>query len=509
MKYFPEIIRILENFRERRTDTVDTDFRAQTKNKEFLLYDGIRSGKFPNDIEAADELYEVPPTDTRYSSMKNRLKVRMLNSLFHLNWRRAGFSESAQAFYVSHRFTLIVQIMNALGARRAAKHLAERTLRIAQKFEITDVALSMVILLRKTAGVTARSTEFDHYDSMMKQLFRSYQEELLSEEYYDRIGIIFQRHAGTSAKYADQFDSYETELRPLLNAHSTYTFRLNYYRILVVSSNATNRHAQVIEGARQGIAFLDSFPMILQKERKGEFWLFQLKSYLGIRNFKKAQEAADECNALFNKGSNNWFAFAEWNFYLLMTTLRFEEANTLYSEITTHPRFAAQGDILQDYFEIYKFYLTFALKTLPEYKQQEKPVRFNFEAMLRRSDDAKRDKPGMNMALRFAQIIQLFDIQAYDKIDDLIEPMQVYRTRYIAANSTQQSTIFFRLLKIMVKYSYEYKRCLRMGAKLHEQLKSDAFENVDPNQEVQILPYAWLWEWMLERMKERSSGIKR
>lgn len=53
MKYFPEIIRILENFRERRTDTVDTDFRAQTENKEFLLYDGIRSGKFPNDNEAA------------------------------------------------------------------------------------------------------------------------------------------------------------------------------------------------------------------------------------------------------------------------------------------------------------------------------------------------------------------------------------------------------------------------------------------------------------------------
>ncbi len=48
-----------------------------------------------------------------------------------------------------------------------------------------------------------------------------------------------------------------------------------------------------------------------------------------------------------------------------------------------------------------------------------------------------------------------------------------------------------------------------MGAKLHEQLKSETFENVDPSQEVQILPYAWLWDWMLERMKERSSGSKR
>jgi hypothetical protein len=509
MKYFPEIVRILENFRERRTDTVDTDFRAQAENKEFLLYDGIRSGKFPNDREAADELYEVPPTDTRYSSMKNRLKVRMLNSLFHLNLRRAGYSESAQAQYSAHRAVYIIQILRMLGARRAAQHIAERTLHVAQKFAITDVTLSMLIFLRGHAGNMARPNEFDHYDKLLKKMFQAYEAELLSIEYFDRIGIIFQRYSGNISKYADQFEAYEAELHPLLNENSTFTFRLHYYRILTLSRNAFNRHAEVIEGARQGIVFLESFPLLLQKAQLGEFWLYQLTSYLGIRNFEGAQNAANECAALFNKGSNTWFAFTESYFYLLMTTLRFEEANTLYTEVTTHARFGTQSDILQAQFEIYKFYLTFALKTLPDYRPAEKPVRFNFDAMVRRADDAKRDKPGMNMALRLAQIIYLFDIQAYDQIDDLIEPMQNYRTRYIKASSTEQSTIFFRLIKIMVKYSFEYKRCLRMGSKLHEQLITEHFENVDPNQEVQILPYAWLWEWMLERMKERSSGSKK
>jgi hypothetical protein len=509
MKYFPEIIRILENFRERRTDTVDTDFRAQTENKEFLLYDGVRSGKFPNDIEAADELYETSPTDTRYSSMKNRMKVRMLNSLFHLNLRRAGYSEYAQAYYAAHRGELIVHILFRLGARRAGTHLAERTFRLAQKFALTDVALAMAVWLRNQAGKTALLHEFDHYDKILKQLSRAYQDELLSEEYFDRIGIIFQRYSGTISKYADQFEDYEAELRSHLNENSSYTFRLNYYRVLIVSRNASNRHTDVIKGAQEGIVFLESFPTLLQKQQLAEFWLYQLISYLGIRDFEGAQEAADSCASLYNPGSNNWFAFSESYFYLLMTTLRFQEANKLFDEVTNHPRFGAQGDILREHFEIYKFYLNFALKTLPGYDPKEKPVRFNFDGMLRRADDAKSDKPGMNMVLRFAQIIHLFDIQAYDKIDDLIEPLQIYRTRYIKASNTEQSTIFFRLLKIMVKYSYEYKRCLRMGSKLHEELKTGHFENVDPNQEIQILPYAWLWEWMLERMKERSPLSRR
>ncbi len=509
MKYFPEIIRILEKFRERRTDTVDTDFRAQTENKEFLLYDGIRTGKFPNDNEAADELYEVSPTDTRYSSMKNRLKVRMLNSIFHLNLRRAGYSEAAQALYAAQRLALIVQIMTILGARRAAKHLAERTLHIAEKFAISDVALAMAIRLRKDAGITARPNEFERYDKLVKKLFRAYESELLSTEYFDRIGIIFQRYSGDVAKHAEQIEAFETELRPLLNQDSTYTFRLNYYRVLVVSLNASNRHSELIKGAGEGIAFLESFPKLLQKQQLAEFWFYQLNSYIGIRNFEGADEAVKECAALYNKGSNNWFSFSEQYFYLLMTTLRFHEADALYTEVTTHTRFGAQGDILQEHFEIFKFYLTFALKTLPDYKPAAQPAKFNFEAMVRRADDAKRDKPGMNMALRFAQIIHLFDIQAYDKIDDLIEPIQNYRTRHIKASYTEQSTLFFRLIKIMVKYSFEYKRCLRVGSKLHEQLKNGSFLNVDPNQEIQILPYAWLWDWMLERMKERSPASQR
>ncbi len=509
MKYFPEIIRILENFRERRTETVDTDFRGQTDNKEFLLYDGIRSGIFPNDSEAAEALYESPLTDTRYSSTKNRLKVRILNSLFHLNLRRAGFSESAQAFYLTHRNIFIVDVLMGLGAFSVAKNIAEKNLHLAQKFALTDVALAMVIALRRQASNMGRAKEFDHYNLLVKQFARAYQDELLSNEYTDRIAMIFRRYIGDHSKFAAQFEAYETELRGLLNETSTYTFRLNYYRIVVRARQASGRLAEVIEGARQGIAFLESYPELLQKERVADFWLYQLNSYRDIQNFEGAREAAEKCEVLYNKGSNGWFSFMESNYYLLMNTLRFEEANALYSEVTVHARFDVQGEIYNERFEIYKFFLHLALETLPGYKPPEKPLRFNFDAMVRRADELKHDKPGMNMVLRFAQVLHLFDQHNYDPIDDLMEPIQNYRTRYIRASSTEQSTIFFRLLKIMVKYSYDYKDCLRMGSKLHTRLKTETFENVDPEQEVQILPYAWLWDWILERMKERESGSKR
>lgn len=509
MKYFAEIIRILDRFRERRTETVDTDFRSQSDNKEFLFYDGIRSGAFPNDFEASDALYQSPPTDSRYSSMKNRLKVRMLNSIYHLNLRRAGYSEAAQAGYAAHKGAMTVQVFLVLGAHKVSKHLAEKTFKIADKYEITEIKFPMAVLLRQLASYMAKPKDFEIWNDRLKEIQRVYHEELLSWEYYDRILIIFWKYAGNLERFSKQFLEYEADLRKILHQQSTYTFRLNYYRVLVLSRQAANRHAEVIESAKVALDFLESYPKLLQKGRLGEFWLYQFMSYIGIQKFQEAEEAGKRTILYLNEGSNSWFSYSESNFYLLMNTLRFQNAEELFQIVTSHSRFRSQQDILQERFDnIYKFYLNFALKTLPDHKEQVQSVRINFDLLIHNATESKRDKAGMNMALRYAQILHLFDTGDYDSIDNLIEPIQNYRTRNIIASQTEQSTIFFRLIKIMVRWSYQYKPCVKYGMKLHNELKNGTFENVNQDQEVQILPYAWLWEYMLERMKERSSSKK-
>ncbi|HEY3875195.1 MAG TPA: hypothetical protein VGM92_06940 [Candidatus Kapabacteria bacterium] len=509
MKYFAEIIRILERFRERRTETVDTDFRSQADNKEFLLYDGIRKGTFPNDFEAADALYQMPPTDTRYSSMKNRLKVRMLNSIYHLNLKRAGFSEAAQAGYTAHKGAMTVQVFLVLGAPRISKHVAERTFKLANKFEITDVKLSMATMLRHIAGNMAKNKDFEFWNDRIKEIQQLYHDELCSWEYYNRILIVFWKYAGNLERFSKQFLDYEAELHTMLHDKSTYTFRMNYYRVLVLSRQSANRHAEVIESAKEALQFLESYPKLLQKGRLGEFWLYQFMSYLGIQKFPEAEGAGNQTILYLNEGSNSWFSYTETNFYLLMNTLRFMQAKDQFEQVMNHTRFHSQQDILQERFEnVYKYYLNFALKTLPEYKEKVQQVRLNFDLLIHNATESKRDKAGMNMALRYAQVVHLFDTHNYDRIDNLIEPIQNYRSRNIIAAQTEQSTIFFRLIKIMVRWSYDYKQCLKYGMKLHNELKTGTFENVNQDQEVQILPYAWLWDYMLERMKERSLGKK-
>ncbi len=258
MKYFSEFYRILEKFHEPRIETVDREFRGRKKSKEFRLYEGIGSGLFPNDSAAAGTLYEFARPDApKFSSLKNRLKVRMLNSLFHLNLKRAGFSDAAQAFYIAHRRMFMVVMLNGLGASTAARRMAETTLDLANRYELTNVALEMARLLRQYASDMGHTKQFDYYNGMLKSLLARYSDELESTEYFERINSIFNREAGGRIHYAEEFQGYEANLRGKLNPASSYNFQLHYHRVRTLAALSSGIASEVIKGSRAGIEFLE------------------------------------------------------------------------------------------------------------------------------------------------------------------------------------------------------------------------------------------------------------
>ncbi|HET6400777.1 MAG TPA: hypothetical protein VFH95_05190 [Candidatus Kapabacteria bacterium] len=508
MKYFPELVRILELFHEPRIETVDREFRARKKSREFQLYDGIGKGLFPNDTAAAGTLYEhARPDAPKYSSLKNRLKVRMLNSLFHLNLKRAGFSDAAQAFYIAHRRQFMVNMLTALGASQAARRMAETTLEIATQFELTGIALEMARILRRYASDMGQIKKFEKYNKLLRELEVKYMDELRSVEYFERISAIFRRKAGGRSRYTEEFEGYKSELENMLKDTSSYNFRLNYHRVHALASDAAGQHTEVIEGSQAALQFLDSVPRLLMKERKADFWLYQFRSSLDAQDFDGARHAADECVAYYNIGSNNWFIYALSKFLLLMNTLQIKEANDFFTEVTTHERFAVQAEITKEHWEIFRFYLLLALKTLPDYDSALHPQKFNFALFEWKLIEARKDKEGMNVLVRFAHILHLVETGKYDECDNAVKALDDYRRRHVQASMTPRSSLFMQLLRMMVRYSYSHKACLAHSRKTYERLKTEKFEIVSSEQETQLLPYPWLWDWLIERMKANEEKV--
>jgi hypothetical protein len=495
------MVRILDRFRGRRIETIDTGFRRHKEEKAFQLFAGIRSGSFKNDFDAAQTLYNAKPTDTRYSSLKTRLKMRMLNSLFHLDLKHANYSKSAQMFYACQKWRFFAQILLHLDARNAGISMAKRTLDTALYYQFLDIALEMSLHLRTHASYIGNLAMYESYDKILKKILATLDAEYKSWECFDRMQLVLRRKTAGLEKYLPQFTGYINELKPLLNQDSSFTFRLNYYRLLGHILGIERNNKERIETCNEAIAYLKTVPHLAQKMRFGEFEAQKLESYYTIGNYEQTIESARECTALFGYGSNNWFAIIEYSFLSLMNLFDFAKARELYLEITTHPRYPLQPEAYREHWAIFEIYLHYALKRMPDYEKTELRKRYDPDRFLAMSPVARKDKQGLNAALLIVQIMYLLELQQYDAIIIKMEALQTYRTRHVQA---KKLAAFFKLLRLMENNSFDYKLCLKKGKPYYEQILTSTEEFHDPEQEIQVLPYTWLWDHALESMQRQS-----
>jgi hypothetical protein len=502
VKYLPEIIRVLDRFREPRVETLDATFRKKTREKTYLLYKGIRTGDFASDSAAADAIYKTQSTDPRYTTLKGNLKRRLLNSLFHLNLKRVGFSESAQAGYYLKKRSFIVHTLVTLGARSAAMRIAERCLEIATKYNVTDIAYEMALLLRTNAGLYVRQAAYERYDKLVKRFLEMLVAEQIAWEYFDRVNMTSNRFTGGLRRFADEFQEYVARLEKVKSQYSSFSFLLNYYRVKGVALGAAGAHAERIDVMEEAVRYLQSVPHLAQRVRFGEFKMQQVDSYLRIGRLQDAERIANESLDIFSiqRGVRQNFSLQEFRLLIFTNTLRFEEALALYFEVTGHFDFQTMADIVLERWRIYEYYLHYATQRTGA----KSPFhhRFNIDSLLALTPAAGRDKVGMNVALRILQILYLLEDGKFAEIFDRMESLMQYRARYLVAKVTRASSLFLKLLKIMENNSFAYERTKRQGARYYHQLKTETFDVVDSEQELQVLPYTWLWDRILERLEQ-------
>lgn len=502
MTYFPEIIRILDRFREPRIETLDGEFRTSVTDRSFQLYEGIRTGKFPSDQSASSVLYDAPPTDQRYATLKSRLKWRLLNTLFHLNLKRAGFSEYANALYKVYRRGFLAHSLLILGARITATKVAERTLKEALDYQFVLVAIQMSTMLRTNASLGGTTTQYDKYDSILKDQIRLLQAETESREYYERATAVLGRRVHPTADFLSSMSANIQRLHHLRESADSVTLATNLYRLSLMYSNATLNRIEAIAVSEEASAYLRRYPKLVAPARIAEFVSGKLEAYTAMQQYDLAVEAARECAILFGKGSNNWFTFSERQFQLLMLSRKFVEAEELYEEVTGHSRFAALSPYLQERWKIFELYLQFALQTVPEAESLPIRKKFDLQAFLRFIPVASKDKHGMYVAVLIIHILYMLEMGDFNGIIDRMDALRTYRSRYLRGKANRRSALFFRLLTIMENNSFNYTLTEQKSERVFKQLQSTAIEAPETNEEIQIIPYEWLWERVLVKLKE-------
>jgi hypothetical protein len=191
-----------------------------------------------------------------------------------------------------------------------------------------------------------------------------------------------------------------------------------------------------------------------------------------------------------------------------MHTGHFGDANRIYNDVLSNPRFAFQLEQTKEQWRLYEAYLLFALRITDTGFVDEK--KFDMKRFLRDVPNYKKDKRGYNIAILVLQIIILLEQNDFDSIIDRMDALRTYRQRYLSSGGNNQSALFFKMLMIMEKSFFTYEDTKVKSQKYYDQMIELESSSGETQEGMRILPFDWLWNRILEMLKQKEeAGIIR
>lgn len=459
------------------------------------LFDGILRGDIQRDEDARLLLGEGGEEFPHLASLKNKLKDRLLDTVFLLDFKEAGFSNRQKAFYECYKRWASAMILLIKGARNSGIDVLEKLLRHAMRFEFTELTLDILRVLRLQYATV--EGDFKKYDAIRQQFSRFetlWMLESKAERYYTDMMINYTQSKSTKMDISDMARQFHDELRPAMAEYDSFKLHLFGRLIELTIHSSVNDYNQTARICEEAIAFFDrkdydsGLPLQV-------FYYNLLVCYLQLRAFEKGQAIVEKSENLFEEGTFNWFKIQELFFLLSMHTRHYERAFQTYWNTVHQSRFNDQADHVKEMWRIYQAYLHYLVKvqrlTLPEEGAADN---FRLSKFMNNIPLYSKDKRGMNISILIIQILFALAERKYEQTADRMESVNKYCSRYLKANDTFRSNCFIKMLLLIPEGNFHRENVGRKTAKLLNMLEDVPIEVANQTYEVEIIPYEHLWE---------------
>ena len=120
-----DILKLIELRRKkghRSIQLLNQNFRKREISKDNLLYDSILEYELKSDEEAARKIFNTDPNNRNYRNAKSKLKEKLLNNLYFLDYDKKGYTHYEKYEYESMNELHHARILMNEGDTQMAKN---------------------------------------------------------------------------------------------------------------------------------------------------------------------------------------------------------------------------------------------------------------------------------------------------------------------------------------------------------------------------------------------------
>ncbi|MCB0524178.1 MAG: hypothetical protein KDC86_06625 [Saprospiraceae bacterium] len=464
------------------------------------LCDAIYEGKVNTDQEALELLYPGERPSSKYANLKERLKERILNVVFLLEFRSQTGSDRQKAYMECNKKWAAAMVLMSKNAKGVSVSLLESMLKQSLHYEFTELTLSILSSLRLHYGtIYGDVSKYNLY----REMYRKYQQILLmeneAEDAYTYLVSHFVNSKASKTPISDQ--AYETFalIEPHMKESDSFRLHLCGRLIQVMIHSSKNDYASTAIVCEDAIAFFTKkeFESNLPLQA---FYYQLIVCYIQLQEFEKGAAIIEQYQSIFDEGSFNWFKLQELFFLLAMYTKHYQQAFEVCEMVLKKLRSGNQPSQIAEMWKIYEAYAQFLIALDKIQPPKNYSTKFRVNKFLNEIPTYSKDKQGMNIPILIIQILFSIMEKNVDQTIDRIEAIEKYCSRYLKQNETFRSSCFIKALLQIPAASFHPEIVLQKAQKYIDMLETQPLEVAYQTHEIEIIPYEHLWDLAMESL---------
>jgi hypothetical protein len=495
MEDLKRLVQIIIKRKQRQYPLLELKGVTENSSKENIFFRYIKNGTIDGDEEAANLLYGAAGDDDRYRMLKSRLKQKLLNHLFFLDFTENNQKLSHQYEQECIQYLHQARMLIFTGERKVARNLVQKAQTIAERCEYTR---HLITSLEELMRLYSENHQPHLFESTVEELHKArqlYQKEQEAEELYYYITMMVVKSVNSRKKNIDKAQKSIRQIEKLWNETKSFNIFEYHFKLAVLYKKLVGEFSDVIpllEDLDKGKYNGQS----LNEFRIDPRHVAQEMAYALLRTnqIERGLEYVEEKLPFFDQLTNEWFDIYETYFMLAIHGRNYRLAFQVIDQVFENKLFVKLEKEVREKWRLYNAYLHYA------YSGNFYMRNFNFSDFIEKIPEYDKDKEGFNVAviiLQFLFNVERGDMQALAKERDALKE---YMANHFKENFSYRTRTFYKLLNIVVENKLDMKKIQAKTRYLTNKLQ-EASAVGDSFAEMEIIPYEHLWELMMNMVR--------
>ncbi|MCC9137976.1 hypothetical protein ACFSKU_03985 [Pontibacter silvestris] len=467
-------------------------------NKEDVLISNIKKGKYKTDADAALDLYQAGPNDVRYKMLKHRLKRKLYNNLYFIDYNKlntkVSFQKEQECYSMLHHAHVLLRQYEL----DLVISIAKKIIAIANQYDFTSLLISGLELLTLSYSQQGALKPFlsAKQDLTVALDKRNYEREAVSLFQY--VSINLKKSVKSRKELLPELPSILHKLEDLWNSCGTFDAFESYYKAYIWYNELEGSFANIVTLTVQSERWVEEGKVNLLRFEYSYNKFIIVYAHLRAKHLINGLLYAERFLADFNPNTSKWFAYMENYCLLALHSKLYELADSLFQKVFANGAYSKIGNTAKERWVLYQAYFSLVnSNSTTGIANKKNPYFISLP-------EYSKDKQGFNVAILVLQFVYFLKKGDAEALMYRIESLKKYILTHLKDNFSLRSKLFLKLLMLTVTEDFNAEVCATKGEKYFEKLK-DTPTPGDAYAEIEIIPYEHLWELILDTLIKREA----